>query len=331
LGNIAGAAAGAAAGFLNAGGRVRTDPNIGATIASGIKDSKYNKAAREFEEKRRALSAQARIDQEREADKRKKAESDARIASEQAQKAASEAAQRKADRLESPRPIDHDPSRDLINPVTGEVIRPGVKKSDPVPMNWQARAIQIRMSDATPEEKERLLGELAADYKRVNPEKPSIKFIEDANGNVTAVTATASDVAGAGGQKKLGKLGKGRTEPVNQAGKNAATRDAADEAALKLISDNGGDHEAAIAASPNMAVRKAVQADQRRKKLGTADSGKGKGDRLKALLGGGTPAAPQAATPPPAKYKAGDIVEKDGKKYRVKTVRPDGKIDVDPI
>ena len=47
-------------------------------------------------------------------------------------------------------------------------------------------------------------------------------------------------------------------------------------------------------------------------------------------IGPGAP-VPGPTKPTPPQYKAGDIVEKGGKKYKVVSVRPDGKIDAEPI
>lgn len=341
LGAIAGIGTGAAAGYLNAGGRVRVDSSVGGQLGDAIRNSKYNKAARDFEAKRTAVTASAQIERERENDRRKAAESDARIKSENAQEEAAKAARARAERPPNPaRPFEHDTAKDLIEPGTNKVLIPGTPKATtPKPRNWVTKAIEIRESNAPPEEQDRLIKQLEEDYRRFNPEKGAVKFVTDENGNVSAVKVTASEVAAApGGVKKLGHIGTARAPRSNQSAANAATRTAADEAALKLITDKAGDHDAAEAAAPSMAIRKAIQEDRKRKKQGAASSKQTKGQAALAQFGinvtpkaGASPPAAPTATAPKAAYKVGDIVERGGKKYRVKAVRPDGKLDADPI
>ncbi len=340
LGNLAGIAAGAAAGYLNAGGKVRVDPTVGAKLGDTIKNVKFNRASREFEQQREGLANQAAVDAKIEDDRRRASESQARIESEQAQKEAAQAARDRANRpLAAPRPIERDPTKDLVNPITGEIVIKGERKQEPVAQSWQQRIFQIRGMDATDEEKERLIKQLEDDYKRVNPEKGAVKFVEDANGNITAVTTTASEVSAAGGQKKFGRLGKGRDASPSQAEQSAQVRKTDEADAMRILSENAGDHDKAIAAAKSMGVRKALQEDKRRGKLG-ADPGNAQQDRmerLKSALGITSPtptkdgskqpvtaiAAPEIPPAAAAQLKEGQVTTfKNGQKWTLENGKP---------
>ena len=280
LGRLAGALAGGAAGYLNASGKgIRADPGVGARIGDSIVNKDYNKATRDFGEKRAALEAQAQIQAANAAEQRKAAESEARMASEKAQEEAARAARAKAERVEAPRPVPP----------------PAETRSDVIARRKREAVEDLGLVPGTPEYKRYLAEEKFYEPPKT-PAKPGIA-------EVVSGREKEADRLGLKGEERTaysltGSLPRKPTPRVGRSsgGSAAASKAGAEAEMMRLLQAAGGDHDKAVAAAKTAGVRKLLQEDKRRTKLGSsAPAGGDRIARLKAALAApGAPAAPSA-------------------------------------
>jgi hypothetical protein len=147
------------------------DPTAGARLTNSIVNAKFNKAARDYNDKTGLLKTQAEIEAARANDRRKEAEAGARVKSETAQESAAKAAQAKAERPEPVKPMEV--AGNLVDPTTGKVIYKGPEKEAPVPQTIDQYINQVRNdSTLTPEVKEERIKQRISDHNLAHPEKP---------------------------------------------------------------------------------------------------------------------------------------------------------------
>jgi hypothetical protein len=142
LGGLAGVALGAGAGFVNAGGRAKVDPNAGAVLADSIVNAKFNKANREYQEKQIALTAQAKLEQARADDERKTREAQAKIENYKSQAGAADARKAKSEQPTVQKPIVL-PDGTVLSADGTQTVRAGVPKPPSTPQSVDQAINQI--------------------------------------------------------------------------------------------------------------------------------------------------------------------------------------------
>jgi hypothetical protein len=234
LGGLAGAALAAGEGWVNASGRTRINSNGGAALADNIVNAKFNKANRDFNEKQAVLRTQAEIEQARANDRRREAESGARIKSESAQEAAANAARDRANRIETPKPIEHDPAKDLVLP-DGTIVRAATVKATAVPQTIDQYINQIRLDPTmTDEVKEERIKQRLADHNAAHPTRPvspTAAGLAVAAAKGDAEAAKALKVLGTYNDKPTASGGTGGGSPSNE---DTKTADAIIHGTMKL-------------------------------------------------------------------------------------------------
>jgi hypothetical protein len=300
LGGVAGAGLGFAEGYLNSGRRgpvVR--PGTGAMVADAITNRRFNRAEREWNQEAEKAKGAADIESAVERNKRDTEYNAARIESEKAQGAAAKAREARYNAPPpSPRPIDHDPSKALIDPETGKVLIEAKAKPEDTPATIEKRINAIRMSDVPKDEQDTAVNTAVADYNALHPRAPVTRLVTDDSGMVRVVTSDAK--GGAPTVAPVGRIGKTKSEPAAMS--NRKDRQQVESEANALLQQNGGDFDKAIAAASDLDVKDRLTDSKNKARVA---NGSGKGDvaaRIKAMInkGGNAPASSPAPAAPPA-------------------------------
>lgn len=216
---LAGVAAGAA-GYVNAGGRVKVDPGAVRNITGSLLSPGYGRDMQKWKDEGIPIAAEMEETGNEykisEAQRKAKNENERTASTVASQTANAAAANRRAAALENRRPAqtEAEKRRDLAKaggvsegtPEFNDYMLHGEKGAQAAKTVENLIVGIIGNAKLTPEEKEAKIEEAKNAHNILHPEKPITRIVQGGDGTVTAFTVAPEDVTDAGGSKKLGQV-----------------------------------------------------------------------------------------------------------------------------